>query len=131
MLTPNEIVKGLAGFSGREAYHRDSPLHGQLVITDGVKWLADNAECHWLLDLIASFQEDCRQDEMLADFQMWQVTVSKDQSVVVTCFRDTGDQAFSQYINFTDFPLPAMKLYVQRGAANGEQVMVLMLPGEY
>jgi len=49
-----ELQKGLAGFSGTEAYHRLSPLHGKLVCTDGVKYLADKAGAFWLIDAIAS-----------------------------------------------------------------------------
>ena len=119
--TKSEIEQGLAQFSGTEEYHKFSPL-SRLVATDGVKWLAESAEAYWLLDAIASYQQKCSKDAMLRDFQAWTLTV-KDGTATLKCERDTGDKKpIRQEIEYTDFPLDEVKLYVENG--------VVMLPNE-
>ena len=41
----------LSHFTGTEKYHRISRRH---LLTDGTKSLADEAECFWMMDAIAS-----------------------------------------------------------------------------
>ena len=41
----------LAQFTGTERYYRIAP---KFLITDGVKFLAENAGCYWLLDVAVS-----------------------------------------------------------------------------
>jgi hypothetical protein len=143
-----EIQNGLAGFTGTEAYHRFSPLHGRMVCTDGVAWLAQNADCFWLIDIIASYQPQCSKDEMLRDFQLWTLTCesgpegklrkanatapdSRCGPATVKCERDTGDRnPIVQEIPLTDFPLDTFKFYVEPGECGGKPVMVCMLPSE-
>lgn len=125
MKTKEEIKAGLAHFYGTEAYHRWSMLTN-MVATDGVKWLAENAEAYWLLDTLASHQKTCSQDTMLRDMQFWTLTVSPDNSALLICERDSGDVAIRQKIPLTDFPLSEIKLWVQNGS-----YLVVMLPQEY
>ena len=116
-----KLNQSLNSFTGTEKYHRFSPL-SQLVMTDGVKFLAEEAGAYWLLDIIASYQSKCMKDNMLKDFQIWTLTV-EDGSGVVKCERDTDDVAFTQDIPYTDFPLDSIKLYCIKG--------VILLPSEY
>ena len=118
----NEIESTLAHFTGTENYHRFSILFRNLVLTDGVKYLAEKCGAYWLMDVIGSYQKKCYKDEMLRDFQIWNLKVN-DNEGVVTCERDTDDVAFSQKIPFTDFPLDKIKLYCSNG--------VIMLASEY
>jgi hypothetical protein len=100
---------------------------GRLVYTDGVKFLCENADCYWLLDLIASYQDsaEVRRDEMLRNMQFWTLKVDlENKKGVAICERDTDDVAFSQDIPYTDFPLKEIKLYV------GPDTIVC-LPSEY
>jgi hypothetical protein len=122
-MAPNELAATLAGFTGTMEHYRH--WTGHLVYTDGVKFLAENAGhgAYWLLDAIASYQPECQKDAMLRDFQVWTLTVAPNKSAVLKCERDTNDVALTQTIEFTDSPLPEIKLYVQNG--------VLMLPSEY
>ncbi|MEB3830109.1 DUF6876 family protein [Phormidium sp. CCY1219] len=112
----------LARFQGTTNYYRH--WLNQFKYTDGVKYLADAAEAHWLIDAIASYQRDERVtgDEMLQEFQIWQLSVS-DGRGTLTLLRDTDDPVLSQDIEYTDFPLDEIKLYLSGG--------VLMLPSEY
>ena len=43
----------LAQFTGTEAYYR---YVGGTLLTDGTKYLANEAGAYWLMDLIASYQ---------------------------------------------------------------------------
>lgn len=123
MKTREEIERTLPGFYGTEQYYRHL---GGLLLTDGVKWLCDAAQCYWLMDILWSYQNDrrVRGDEALQGIQFWtlKVDLAKGKGVV-TLERDTDDIVLSQKIPSTDFPLPEIKLYL----AN----KVIMLPSEY
>lgn len=131
MLSASEVQQGLAQFYGTDGYTRLSPLHGNLVCTDGVTWLAENAGCFWLIDIIASYQPQCRKDAMLRNHQFWKLKVNADKSAVVTCERDEDDVAIKQAVEATDFPLGEVSLWVEYGEVQGKPVMVCLLPSEH
>ena len=129
METVANIESGLGQFCGTEAYHRLTILPN-LVATDGVAWLCKNAECFWLMDAIASYQGKCMKDPMLQDMQFWTLTQNtEDNTAVLICERDTGDVAIKQELEYSSFPLPEIKIWVEKGWA-GREVMVAMLPSE-
>ncbi len=123
-LTPQEIQDGLKNFYGTEFYHPISPLFPNTVMTDGVKWLCEQARCYWLMDIIASYQPRCQKDPTLKDIQFWTLKVENSKGII-TCERDSNDVAFSQKIPYTDFPMEEIKIWVERG-----NYMVAMLPSE-
>ena len=116
-----ESLNNLNHFTGTEKYHRH---FGGLLLTDGAKYLAENAECYWLFDVIASYQHTSkiRNDADLREMQFWTLTVQNGKGVVI-CERDTDDVVITQKISSTDFPLPKIKIYVCGNVA--------MLPSEY
>lgn len=59
---------------------------------------------------------------MLQEFQLWQLSVC-DGHGTLTLLRDTDDPVLTQEIEYTDFPLAQVKLYL-----SGD---VLMLPSQY
>jgi len=133
MLNTEELKKGLQQCTGTTQYFRHSL--SRLQYTEGIQYLAKNAECYWLIDAIASYQHQLIKKESLQEFQLWLLVVGNDhefikpashQDAVLTCWEDTpkaGDKpVVRQNIPFTDFPLPEMKLYVQE--------LILMLPDE-
>ena len=71
-------------------------------------------------------------DERLRDIQFWKLKVTeKDgrKSAVLTCRADSGEEpAITQRIEYTDFDLPEIDLWV--GPVD-ERRFVLMLPNEY
>lgn len=98
-----------------------------ILYTEGVKTLAEGGECYWLLDAIASYQPGrvIKNNPNLQDFQLWTLTVNSDDTAVLACYEDspsTCEPAITQDISSTDFPLKAIKLYVENG--------VLLLPSE-
>ncbi|MDA2934976.1 hypothetical protein MYX82_11635, partial [Acidobacteria bacterium AH-259-D05] len=80
----------------------------------------EEAECYWLIDIVASYQPKLKQ----VPFQLWELEVEKDNPGVVTVREDSGKPALiSQEIPYTDFPLEKIQLYCIDG--------VLLLPSEY
>jgi hypothetical protein len=110
----------LAQFISSDTIYR----HGisKMLYTEGVQHLAEKAECYWLLDAIASWQFKTKVSREL--FQVWTLTVNQKKEALLTCVRDTGAKPLAtQRIEYTDFPLPEIKLYLCDGT--------LMLPSEY
>jgi hypothetical protein len=123
MKTRQEIERVLPGFYGNDNYYR---YNGGLMLTDGVKYLADSAECYWLLDILWSYQRDprVRNDEALQGIQFWTLKVDLEKrTAVVTLERDSDDVVLTQKIPYTDCPLPEIKLYLSN--------KVILLPSEY
>ncbi len=126
--SPEELADNLAQFTGTEGYCRY--WVGRLLLTDGVKYLADQAGCYWLLDAIGSYQHELARhpDQRLQEMQFWKLEVNADKSAVLTCVADAGEPpAVSQEIEATDFPLPEIQIWV---ATEGESKIAL-LPNEY
>ena len=121
-LTAEQIQDHCAGFSGSEEFFRHWTR--KLIYTSGIRFLVEACNAYWLLDVIASYQARCAKDEMLCDFQIWTLKATGNKATV-TCLRDTDDIAFTQDIEYTDFPLSEIKLYCERG-----EYMTVMLPNE-
>lgn len=106
-------------FTGTEHYYRH---WSGLLYTDGVRYMAEEGKAYWLIDAVASYQRELKGDR-LQEFQLWELRV-QDRAGVLTCREDSGmEPVVEQRIEYTDFPLDEIKLYVIRG--------VLILPSEY
>jgi len=122
MLTETDLNR----FTGTECYY--AYLAG-LKLTDGVKYLAEVAGAYWLLDVIASYQignAKIRREP----FQVWELKLSPDNATtgkheaVVTMKTDTDHPLLvKQQIEYTDFPLDSITLYLIDG--------VILLTSEY
>lgn len=89
--------------------------------TEGVKYLAENAGAYWLIDAVASYRT--HKAFRAEPFQLWELK-RKGNGATLTMRRDSGEPALiTQDIEFTDFPLQEIKLYVCD--------RVLLLPSEY
>ena len=116
----------LRQFCGTENWYRH-PLNPRLVYTDGVQYLAEKAGAYWLIDVVASVQHT---EPQLArhSFQSWKLTVDAEKATgLVACTDGNNTALYSQRIEYTDFPLPEIKLYC---CADGKR-HVLMLTSEY
>ena len=145
----------LDNFTGTESYTR-IPLHG-LLVTDGVRYLMDNADCYWLINEIGFAQSlpAIKSDRMLQQHQFWTLrqnppapapmtigaalaaksNVKQGQAVLI-CERDTGDVAYSKQIPFTDFPFDVLpkneiRIWVAPTYCDGGNRMVAYLPSEH
>jgi len=110
----------LLHFTGTERYYRISRRH---LLTDGTKYLAEEAECFWMMDAIASHLSEIGTDDWFVQVRM---IVQRQQTTMI--YEDgNGKEHARQEIPFTDFPMPSVSLYA---CWDGEH-WVIMLPGEY
>jgi hypothetical protein len=116
----NAFRAELRQFTGSEEFYPHF-LKG-FRYTEGVRYLVQKLNCHWLVDAIASWQSEALKDPWLREFQLWELYV-KDGKGKLVCLHDLVRVAFSQEIPTTDFPLDYVRLYVEGGT--------LMLPGEH
>lgn len=105
----------LAQFTGTVNYYKH--WSKRLVYTDGIKYLAEKAGAHWLVDLVASYQP------LKAEFQCWTLK-AEEGGYCAVCKDGNGEQLIEQKFEYTDFPkhLMPFDLYFQNG--------VLYLPSE-
>lgn len=120
MFNPDDLGQ----FTGSETFYRHWTR--KLIYTEGIHYLMDGAA--WLVDAIASYQFDpklFRTD--LREFQLWELKVDLEKhTAVLTCKADSDRAAVvTQHIEFTDFPMEEITLYVERG-----EHLTLMLPSE-
>lgn len=121
-MNKDQLLDELRNFYGTEHYYRHMP---GLIITDGVKFLADEAGAYWLLDVVWSHMSSIPKSEGFAI-----VTLKKSGRSAVFQMQD-DDPPESVYakqdIGFTDFPLDEIKMYLIRD----ESGFVLLLQTEY
>jgi hypothetical protein len=79
MLDAKQLQFVLAEFQGTNNYFKN--MLG-LKYTDGIKFLADNAECYWLIDAIASHQTTALNNPNLAEFQLWILVVGNNREFI-------------------------------------------------
>jgi hypothetical protein len=111
----------MAQFIGSETFYRYG-LAGDVLFTEGVKYVADKAGAYWLLDIIciASVYEPTVGAE---EFQLWTLSVRDNATGVVTCDDGNGHIVCKHALDFTDFPSPSIKLYFCNGT--------ILPPSEY
>jgi len=131
-LTPDQIEAQLPLFTGTENWYKFNFLYPKALLTDGAKFLADNAGAYWLMEAIASHQKGIRNTGKDASFQVWTLTVHADRSCSLGCDDGNGHKLASQEIPYTDFPLSTIKLYaIYEGDPAPSTDLILLLPSEY
>lgn len=126
--TAAELAANLAQFTGTTAYYRY--WQGITLITDGIKYLAEQTDGYWLLDIIGSYQPELARhaDYRLQEMQFWTFTVNPDQSGQLICRADSNESpAVKHEILWTDFPLPGIQIWI--GVEEKERIA--LLPSEY
>lgn len=110
----------LAYFTGTENYYR---IARSVVITDGAKYVAENAGAFWLMDAVASYlpQFTGREEFVVARLNV------KNTSAELTLDNGNKKVLDRQHIGYTDFPLASFMLY----ACWAGEFWVVMLPSEY
>lgn len=89
-----------------------------------LSFLAEQAKSWWLLDVYASYLLHINGDA--EPFTCLKMAVSDNSAMVV--IEDGNDHLIAkQHIEYTDFPLPSIKLY----ACWNDEGWVVMLPSEY
>ena len=107
-------------FIGTDKYYRISRRH---LLTDGTKYLAEAAECFWMMDAIASHLCEIGTEDWFVSVR---IQVTEGRAVMI--YEDGNDREHArQEIPYTDFPLNSITLYA---CWDGEH-WVIMLPSEY
>lgn len=118
-MTPHELEQNLHCFSGTTAYYA---LYPQLKLTDGTKYLCDQAQCYWLMDIIWSYQT--LPQVRSVPFQKYILTVDMaKKKALVRCLDADEQELHRQFIGWTDFPLETVTVYYIDNIA--------LLPSEY
>ena len=108
----------LSQFTGTESYYK---YVGGTMLTDGAKYLADEGQCYWLLDIIASLKlvPECEGEEFMS------CTFTKNENGGGTFVADDGNEnvLYTQEIEFTDFPEDEINLFFIDN--------IILLPSEY
>lgn len=121
-------VGELGYFNGTTAYHSFGEWPGKL--TDGAKFVADNAKCYWMFDVIESKlwehranHGECFDNRLVVST----IKVNPDRSAVITMENGNGNILFMVKIEFTDFPLPQFTVWAQWSSCR----WIHMLSSEY
>ncbi len=120
MIDKIKLQAELKHFTGSEQIFYN-PLFPKFRYTEGVKYLAQETHCYWLLDYIFSNQhcEELQQNP----FQVWKLKVAQDNTAIITVEDGNKNQVKSFKLEFTDFPLEQFDLWFIEGT--------LILPSEY
>lgn len=105
-----QLQRDLADFNGSETFTRHWTRRA--VMTEGVMYLCDKAESHWLVDVIVSHQltPSVRAEE----FQTWTLTRDAQGSGAVVVATDGDEREIArQVIEFTDFPLMQVSIWFE------------------
>jgi hypothetical protein len=97
MKTEKQIRAGLRKFNATTQTHKHK---SGFRYTSKVKFLADAAECHWLLDLIGEYQPMTRRYLI----QRWQYRIELDQGVL-SFFDSNRNRLFWKVLPLSNFPL--------------------------
>ena len=119
-IKPEELLNELAQFTGTTQwfYH---PMFPFFRYTDGVRYLAQKAECYWLLEYI--FSNQMLSEIKVQEFQVWKIVVNEDDSATIKV-EDGNDNLVKEFkIPFTTFPLKEFDLWFTNN--------VLLLKSEY
>lgn len=120
-MNAENLLNTLPQFTGTIKYYRWSGLFPKCLLTDGTKYLAENAECFWLMDVIASHLRKYGDTFGVA-------RLVKTGDTATFFLEDGNDHVIAkQEIEYTDFPLPSIVLYVTWDTMN----WTIMLPSEY
>lgn len=116
-----ELLGNLSQFIGTERYYRLLPT---FVVTDGLKYLMDEADCYWLTQLYGLHL-------VSVDFNQNSFTVLKfartGSGGTVNIEDGNGKVLVQQRLDYTDFPLDTYSLY----ACWDGEMWVGMLTAEY
>lgn len=113
-------------FSGTERWYKHA-IARNVTYTDGARHVAVAGEAYWLLDEIALSQSHPKLKG--EEFQVWKLTLNANGGATLAADDGDGHVLQTKRIEFTDFPLQEIKLYVCAGGPGN--TTVIMLPSEY
>ena len=116
-----QLLENLSQFTGTTQYYRVLPT---FVVTDGVKYLMDEAECYWLAEFYGLHLVDISFNH--EPFTVLKLKRSGEGARIV--IEDGNGRTLSyQGLHYTDFPLDEITLF----ASWSSNSWVCMLASEY
>jgi hypothetical protein len=119
--TADELHDALECFVGTFAYHTHKIGDLKLLLTDGCDYIRREAESYWLFDSILAYQMDKTVRGLY--HQVWRLMKQSDDTWQLTSEDGNNNLIVAQKIQFSDFPLPEITIWIIDGVA--------MLPSEY
>ncbi|HOO52365.1 MAG TPA: hypothetical protein PLK94_13870 [Alphaproteobacteria bacterium] len=120
MMNAAQLQTELRLFTGTEHYFYH-PMFPKFHYTEGVRFLAQEAQAYWLIEKILSLQTlPCLKSH---DRQFWKLSVDDKRAARLVCEDGDSVELYSEDIHYTDFPLPEIGLFFMG--------QVLLLPSEY
>lgn len=105
-MEPEELLTALAHFTGTTQWYRNR-MFPAYTYTDGVKFLAEQAECYWLIDYV--FSNQLVPEIRGQVFQVWKIYVVDNKATVKV--DDGNGRILKEFkIPYTDFPLAEFTL---------------------
>ena len=120
-MTEKTLTKAdLHNFTGSTFVYRH-PLAREIVYTEGVQYVAEHGGAYWLIDEIVINQANPA--VAAEDFQVWRLAVAADKTATLRCGDGNDRMVFTKHLDFTDFPLDEICLYLIHNT--------ILLPSEY
>ena len=110
MKTKEQILECLMMFTGTERYYKH-PFG--IMFTDGVKFLADECQCYWLIDIVASYQFEPKVKEQ--EFQVYKLKLNEDKSAIINIEDGDYNIITTQNLEFTHIPYSQIEIRISNG----------------
>ena len=121
-LTQQQFRETLDQFHGTEHYYEHRLTNRmRLLLTEGCYFLREYARAWWLFDIITSYQGSGPLKDQ--EFQVCTLQKQLNGSWVITCMDGNDHALITQTVEYSDFPLENITVWVESGVA--------LLPGEH
>jgi len=120
MIDKQKLKAVLRHFTGSEQVFYN-PMFPKFRYTEGVKYLAQEANCYWLLDYVFSNQTIKAISEQ--PFQVWKLKVAENRTATIIVEDGNYYTVKSFKLDYTDFPMDEIDLWFME--------RTLILPSEY
>ncbi len=124
-IKPYELRNNLKTFTGTEMFYR-IPLIGTKY-TDGVKYLAEVAECFWLVTDVSVIAKSLMNRSQFITIDYKKLSEEKQDAIgyesIIEYSDGNGNVLEAHRYHSTDFPLDTIRLFFTNGT--------LLLPSEY
>lgn len=126
----------LAQFYGTEHYYLHQPLPfapNSILLTDGIKYLAEKVECYWLLDLICSYLHKIPNDEYMFFVDITKLDYNQGEIVLHDGDKGGGWVTYAtQVLEYMDWPSTLYNQRIYFGLSGSKQAKwTACLPSEY
>lgn len=111
VMTPAQLATDLTHFTGSDNYYFRIAGGIKVNYSQGVRFLQQQAQCYWLVDLIASYQTAKFKSKDYRQF--WKLSVDANtRQGTLTCDDGNGDIRVTKQVEYTDFPLPEIAICI-------------------